>query len=88
MQQEVKHTMDWRYDYEGRHGPCRQRIDCTRCGFTEGKTLLRHRWDLGVEPRDSGYDYTRRYKVYTCEMCSLQVVRYADQFPPRQDAHD
>jgi hypothetical protein len=88
VQQEVKHTMDWQYDYEGRHEQCRMRLDCTRCGLTEGKTLLAHRWDLGVEPRDSGYDYSTRIKVYTCEICLLQVVRKADAFPPRQDARD
>jgi hypothetical protein len=86
-EQEVKHTMDFRYDYEGRHEKCMMRLDCTRCGFTERKTLLAHHWDQGVV-REDYYGYDRPKKVYTCEICRLQVERATDAFPPHQDARN
>ncbi len=82
VQQEVKHTMDWQFDYEGRHEKCRKRLDCTRCGFTEGKTLLAHAWDQG---RVDDSDYSRVRKVYTCQSCLKQVERRTDSLPPRSD---
>jgi hypothetical protein len=87
VEQEVKHTMDWRYDYEGRHEKCLMRLDCTRCGFTQRKTLLAHRWDRGSEP---GYEgaHPALKKVYTCEICRAQVIRGANDFPPHQDARN
>jgi hypothetical protein len=85
MQQEVKHTMEFRYDYPGRHEVCMMRADCTRCGFTEGRKTLRHHWDRGVDPFDDGHHYPSGKKVYTCEICRLQVVRDSSQLPPRQD---
>jgi hypothetical protein len=87
VQREVKHTMDWRYDYEGRHERCMKRLDCTRCGFTEGKKLLAHHWDRGSEPGYQGANPTLR-KVYTCEICFLQVARNASAFPPSADARN
>jgi len=79
--------MEFRYDYGGRHEKCRMRLDCTRCGFTEGQTLLAHRWDRGSEPGFEGANPTLK-KVYTCEFCSAQVVRNAHDLPPRQDARN
>jgi hypothetical protein len=86
-EQEVKHTMEFRYDYPGWHEKCLMRLDCTRCGYTENKKLLAHQWDRGSEP---GYEdgHPALKKVYTCEICRKQVIRYADAFPPKTDARN
>jgi hypothetical protein len=87
VEQEVKHTMEFQYGYPGRHEMCMKRLDCTRCGFTQGNTLLAHRWDRGSEPGYEGANPALK-KVYTCEICRLQVIRPASAFPPRQDARN
>jgi hypothetical protein len=87
LKQEVKHTTEWRYDYPGRHEQCRKRLECTRCGFTDGTTVLAHNWDGGSEPGYIGSNPALK-KVYTCKMCRLQVARNASAFPPNADARN
>jgi hypothetical protein len=86
VEQEVKHTMEFRYDYPGRHEVCRQRLDCTRCGFTEGTTHLNHHWDKGVVSSDDG-GYRLR-KIYTCLNCKARIPRATDGIPPYAHSHD
>jgi hypothetical protein len=52
---------------------CRKGYICTRCGFTDGKTMIQHRWGPGAElPVENG----RQPKVlYTCEICRTEDVR-------------
>ena len=85
VRQEVKHTMGHVYEYEGRHDMCRARIECTRCGFTEGRTVLAHQWSDAVYFFD---DYQRK-KAYTCMICRRQIVRDGDSIVgPMPDSHD
>jgi hypothetical protein len=86
-QQEVKHTIEFTYDYPGYHEPCRMRAECTRCRFTDGTTLLAHKWDRGSEPGYVGSDPAPK-KVYTCKLCGKQVLRGATAFPPSADARN
>jgi hypothetical protein len=74
-QLEVRHTMEWQRDYEGRHERCRVRLDCSRCGFTEGRTKMAHRWDMGTASPGSGLGNSMPTKTYTCWTCSRQVTR-------------
>jgi hypothetical protein len=58
---------------KGRAEQCRQGNICNRCGFTDGKTIIRHVWDLGTDlPVEIGRHPKR---VYTCEICGAEDVR-------------
>jgi hypothetical protein len=62
---------------KGSAGKCRQGNICTRCGFTDGKTMIRHSWDLGIDiPEEFG---RRPKRLYTCEICRTEDVRYKRQ---------
>jgi hypothetical protein len=80
-EQRVEHTMTFRYEYPGRHEVCRQRSDCTRCGFTDGHTYLRHHWKDPVPVAELG-------KAYACQICGAVIVRGPGSIGPLESAHD
>jgi hypothetical protein len=93
MEREVKHTMRWRADYPGGHEKCMKRHDCTRCGFTEGRTMLAHQWqpDPGtgnfspagqVFGTDNNFPAGPVMSSYTCMNCLTRVTRYQNAPPP------
>jgi hypothetical protein len=83
VQQEVKHSMRPVFEYEGRHEICRARIECTQCGFTEGRTMMAHRWGDAVE----FFDDDGRKKAYTCIICRARIVRDYHSISPLPDAY-
>lgn len=58
---------------KGRAEKCRQGNICSRCGYTDGKTMIKHTWDTGTElPQEIG---RRRKIVYTCDICRTEDIR-------------
>jgi len=83
-EQRVEHAMSFRHHYAGLHEACRQREDCTRCGFTQGRTRMSHVWNKPVEFEG---DYSIR-KVWACMACEAKIVRDVGSADPREDSHD
>jgi hypothetical protein len=58
----------------GRAERCRQRYVCTRCGDTNGKTFIQHRWGNGKFFLD---EYDRRKVAYLCLVCGTEEIKNA-----------
>jgi predicted RNA-binding Zn-ribbon protein involved in translation (DUF1610 family) len=64
----------------GRAERCRQHYVCTRCGFTDGKTLIRHSWGQGIRfVNDVGHTKV----AYICEVCGMEDIRNPMDLGPR-----
>ncbi len=56
----------------GRAERCRQHYVCTRCGVTDGKTIIKHSWDSGTRFLN---DVGHPKMVYICKICGTEDVR-------------
>jgi hypothetical protein len=94
VDRDVKHTMEWQYVHtasekglqaamavlSGRREQCRQANVCSRCGQTDGKTRIMHRWDNGHDYQEDAYRPLQT--LYICLHCGLEDIRGHLQ-PPR-----